>query len=152
MWLIEKAQQSWANSHMPQMPSTADAPFVRTDFSDAAAWRDLLNRARTESEDGFLANITIVDDPAFQAADPAALARGVAQSGQRHAVLFVADAMTLAHADRPILCIDPSAPQNTFRVIPSELWGVENNLSLANMDWEEFAGAVDADGIFRGFG
>jgi len=28
---------------------------------------------------------------------------------------------------------------------------VENNLSLANMDFEEFADSVDADGVFRGF-
>jgi uncharacterized protein DUF6924 len=32
------------------------------------------------------------------------------------------------------------------------MWGVENNLSLANMDFEEFADSVDADGVFRGFG
>jgi hypothetical protein len=30
-------------------------------------------------------------------------------------------------------------------------WSVENNLSLANMDFEEFANAVDVDGLFRGF-
>jgi hypothetical protein len=30
--------------------------------------------------------------------------------------------------------------------------GVENNLSLANMDFDEFADAVDADGVFRGLG
>jgi len=29
---------------------------------------------------------------------------------------------------------------------------VENNLNIANMDWEDFAGAAGADGIFRGFG
>jgi hypothetical protein len=107
----------------------------------------LLVAVGTESEDGFLANITMVDDPAFQGAEPGELAR----KADKHAVLFVADALTLTHPDRPILCIDPSAPQNSFRVVPQELWGVENNLSLANMDWEEFAGAVDADGIFRGF-
>jgi hypothetical protein len=28
---------------------------------------------------------------------------------------------------------------------------IENNLSLANMDFEEFAEAVDPDGVFRGF-
>jgi len=133
---------------MPQLQQTPDAPFFRTDFSNQAAWRDLLTRVTTESEDGFLANITVVDDPAFEGANPDALAA----CANKHAVLFVADALTLAHADRPILCIDSSAPQNTFRVVPSELWGVENNLSLANMDWEDFAGAVDADGIFRGFG
>jgi hypothetical protein len=28
---------------------------------------------------------------------------------------------------------------------------VENNLSIGNMDFDEFANAVDKDGIFRGF-
>jgi hypothetical protein len=31
------------------------------------------------------------------------------------------------------------------------MWEVENNLSIANMGFEEFANAVDKDGIFRGF-
>jgi hypothetical protein len=135
---------------MPQLQKTSNAPFVRTDFSDEAAWRDLLAAVRTESEDGFLANITVVDDPGFQDADPGALAQSVEKNGPCHAVLFVADAVTFAHAERPVLCIDPSQPQNTFRVVPPQLWAVENNLSLANVDWEDFARAVDADGIFRG--
>jgi hypothetical protein len=29
--------------------------------------------------------------------------------------------------------------------------GVENNLSLVNMDFVEFAESVDPDGVFRGF-
>ncbi|MGW3141770.1 DUF6924 domain-containing protein [Streptomyces sp. NPDC001139] len=36
------------------------------------------------------------------------------------------------------------------RVVAAELWSIEN-LSGANMDFEEFAGAVDDDGVFRGF-
>lgn len=39
----------------------------------------------------------------------------------------------------------------TFRVISREMWGVENNLSIANMDYYEFADNVDPDGVFRGF-
>jgi hypothetical protein len=31
------------------------------------------------------------------------------------------------------------------------LWSIENNISLGNMDWEEFAEAADYDGVFRGF-
>jgi hypothetical protein len=42
-------------------------------------------------------------------------------------------------------------PGRTFRVVPSEAWGVENSLSLANMGFEEFAEAVDEHGVFRGF-
>ncbi|WP_186382506.1 DUF6924 domain-containing protein [Amycolatopsis rhizosphaerae] len=38
-----------------------------------------------------------------------------------------------------------------LRVVANELWSIENNISLANMDWEEFAKAADDDGVFRGF-
>ena len=62
------------------------------------------------------------------------------------------DRITLAQPNYPILVVDLyDQPGQTFRVIPAEMWGVENNLSIANMDFEEFADAVDQDGIFRGF-
>jgi hypothetical protein len=38
-----------------------------------------------------------------------------------------------------------------FRSIPSEVEAIVANLSLANMDFAEFADKVDPDGIFRGF-
>jgi hypothetical protein len=31
------------------------------------------------------------------------------------------------------------------------MWNIENNLSLANMIFDEFAMAVNHDGVFRGF-
>ena len=40
----------------------------------------------------------------------------------------------------------------TFRVVPSEMWSVQNNLTISNMDREDLAGNVDGEGIFRGFG
>jgi hypothetical protein len=33
-----------------------------------------------------------------------------------------------------------------------QIQAIENNLSIDNMDFEEFAGAVGSDGVFRGFG
>jgi hypothetical protein len=54
--------------------------------------------------------------------------------------------------ERPVLVVDLSQePGRTFRVIPGQMWGVENNLSLANMEFSEFADNVDPDGVFRGF-
>ena len=35
---------------------------------------------------------------------------------------------------------------------PRCLWEVENNLSTANMDFDDFCDCVDEEGIFRGFG
>ncbi|MFN8515091.1 MAG: hypothetical protein U0841_21405 [Chloroflexia bacterium] len=38
-----------------------------------------------------------------------------------------------------------------FRAILPELWAIDANLSISNMDFFEFADSVDSDGIFRGF-
>jgi len=66
--------------------------------------------------------------------------------------LFVADRTAMTHPEKPVLVMDFfEEPGRTFRVIPTEMWGVENNLTLANMGFEEFADNVDSDGIFRGF-
>ncbi len=60
--------------------------------------------------------------------------------------------MALSHAERPVLVLDlESEPGQTFRAIPSQMSAVENNLSIANMDFEEFGDATDPDGIFRVF-
>ena len=39
----------------------------------------------------------------------------------------------------------------TFRAIPSAIQSIENNLSITNMDFREFADNLDADGVFRAF-
>jgi hypothetical protein len=35
--------------------------------------------------------------------------------------------------------------------VPRQVQAIENNLSIANMDFFEFADSADADGVFRGF-
>jgi hypothetical protein len=40
-------------------------------------------------------------------------------------------------------------PGRTFRVIPKAVSSVANNLSIANVGFEEFVEAADKDGIFR---
>jgi hypothetical protein len=38
-----------------------------------------------------------------------------------------------------------------FRALPSQIQSIQNNLSIGNMDFEEFANNIDPDGVFRGF-
>jgi hypothetical protein len=135
---------------MPTIPATDDMPLIRTDFSDEPAWRELARAALAESGHGFRANLFIVDDRAFEGASAEQLSQSVGE-GPHHACLFVADAIAIGHKEHPLLCVDLRSARQSFRVVPSELWGVENNLAIANMDFEEFAGAVDQDGVFRGF-
>jgi hypothetical protein len=79
--------------------------------------------------------------------------QGVSTANENGAsVLFVADSTTLTRPDHPVLVVDLlDDDRRPFRCIPPELWGIDNNLNIANMDWAEFADAVDENGVFRGF-
>lgn len=136
---------------MKPIPETANAAVLRTDFSDAAAWAAICDEIRAPSGD-FVATVDCINDPAFEGVTPSEVAELV-RPESRHTFLFLVDRRTIDDPEHPVVAVDLYAePGRSFRVIPSEMWGVENNLSLANMDFAEFADSVDADGVFRGFG
>jgi len=128
---------------------TECTPLVRTDFSSPSAWREVVDAVHRDWEDGFRARVSIIDDPAYAgwtAERLAALPRVTCPP-----ILLVADSTTMTHPERLVLCLDLSQAQKTFRVILPQLWSVENNLSLANLDFEDFADSVDGEGVYRGF-
>jgi hypothetical protein len=124
-------------------------PLLRTDFSDDGAW-DALCTAVQANVGEFRAYVSCISDPVFDGMTTEEVTPLAADAG--HRFLFIADDVALTGPERPVLVVDlRREPGRTFRVIPSEAWGVENNLSIANMDFEDFADSVDEDGIFRGF-
>jgi hypothetical protein len=124
------------------------ALLIRTNFAHPTEWRALRARIETPSPDGFLATLEIVDDRRYDGLDVARLRELLLGDT---AVAFLVDRDTLTHRDRPLLAVNLAEPGgDTLRVVPSALWSVENNLTLANMDWDELAAAVDDDGVFRG--
>ena len=136
---------------MKRLPETDNPLLLRTDFFDDAAWAALCKAAQEPSEEGFQASLACVSDAAYEGLTVEELVALVPTDGER-AFVFLADRVALTHPERPILVVDLfDEPGRTFRVIPREMWGVENNLSLANMDYSEFADNADPDGIFRGF-
>ncbi|MGW1341032.1 DUF6924 domain-containing protein [Kribbella sp. NPDC002412] len=139
---------------MPTLPRTDSSLLVRTDFASDTAWQHLSDEAQRENEDGFRAYIETVSDPAFDGADWQAIQAAVPVTDTGASVLFIADTVALGSAEHPILVValGEGSSELPFRTLPSELWAIENNLNIANMDWQEFAAAVDEDGVFRGFG
>jgi|tagenome__1003787_1003787.scaffolds.fasta_scaffold20254578_2 hypothetical protein len=138
---------------MTALPSTS--VLVRTWFGDDGVWESLLLEIRTPSDDGFLANVTPVNEPALEGLSAEAL---MAKQTTGPMVSFLADEITLTSDEHPILAVwvlprhdGDERDHRPFRVVPAELWSVENNINLANMDWPEFAGSVGEDGVFRGF-
>ncbi|MFD5915909.1 DUF6924 domain-containing protein [Kitasatospora sp. NPDC058201] len=62
------------------------------------------------------------------------------------------DTVALGSAELPLVVVDLwGGPGRFIRVVAAEFWGIENNLSIANMDFEDFARAVDQGGVLRGF-
>lgn len=140
------------------------ALLVRTDFTDDDAWDLVCEEATREyGPDGFCASVGPLSDPEWAGATWDAVKAAVPAGGAGSSVLFIADSVTFASPEHPILVVDledtylsvaefPDILGRTpFRCIPPALWSVENNLNLANMDWEDFADATDDDGVYRGF-
>lgn len=140
---------------MKSLPQNEDTLLIRTDFSDEEAWQALRAVVTTPGEeDGFLASLHIVDDPAYR---DLTTEQVVALAPAEDDLLVLADRKALSGPEMPLLAVlrgEDGAAERGFdelRVIASELWSIENNISLANMEWEEFVDAADEDGVFRGF-
>jgi hypothetical protein len=135
------------------LPVSDCSLLVRADFTSDEAWRRVSDEAQAEYEDGFRAYLQPVSDRAFDGAAWQLVKAAVPARSRGASVLFIVDATTLTRPDHAILVVDlrDGCGRLPFRCIPAELWGVDNNLNIANMDWEDFARAVDPDGVFRGF-
>lgn len=137
---------------MKNIPHTQNALLLRTAFSDEAAW-EALCKAVQEPVGDFRAQVECFSDPDFDDLPVAQLLSRL-PAEYEHTFLFMADRMALTHAQHPVLAVDLSTqPGRTFRVIPAQMWSVENNLSSANRKFVEFARVSDEDesGVFRGF-
>lgn len=140
------------------------ALLVRTDFTDDAAWDQVRQEATREyGPDEFCADVEPVSDPQWAgAAWEAVKAAAPVDDESGPSVLFIADSITFASPEHPVLVVDLQdkflsvaefpeiAGRTPFRCLPSALWEVENNLSIANLDWEDFAGNLDDGEVYRG--
>ena len=81
---------------MPTLPVHAP-PVVRTHFGDDAAWAALTEAVATPSDEGFLADGVLVDDPAYDGLGTDDVLAAL-PADANPAVLFIADADTSAGA------------------------------------------------------
>jgi hypothetical protein len=136
------------------LPFTKDTPVIRTHFGDDAAWKkicDLIRQPRRELGYEFYAYVDFVENPNLRDISVKELLAMIPRD-YAHTFLFVVDRKAIQRRDFPVLVVDLyDEPGRTFRAIPADIQGIQNNLSIANMDFYEFADRVDSDGVFRGF-
>jgi hypothetical protein len=132
------------------IPVTEKSFALRTDFSDDQAWHDLLATfQKPDDEPG--PDLDFISDPDFAGVTPDKV-RALLPEHSDHSYAFVIDRRTLTDSDHPVVVVDLAGKKHkTFLAAAASLAEVDDNLSLGNMDFDEFARAVRADGLFRGF-
>jgi hypothetical protein len=153
--VIPVLRSTSSSSSGPVLPFIDTALLIRTDFTDDIAWRDVCAAAQAPVDTGFGnifgATIECISDPRFDGLTVEGLL-GFTPRGLEPSFVFLADAETMGRDEHPIVVVDLNREYGRiFRVIPTEMWSVENNLSIGNMDFAEFADAADSGGVFRGF-
>jgi hypothetical protein len=145
-----KAPSTAPTAAVRAVPKTKNALVLRTDFSNEAAWRSV--RAAIEQSPGdFRADVSFVSDRQYAGITAEQLASRHTKNAER-SFAFIIDHIAVSHPEHPVAVVDLSdSPGRMFRVVPSEVASVENNLSLANMDFADFLKAAGQDEIFRGF-
>jgi hypothetical protein len=142
-------------------------PLVRTDFSDDESWELVIYELTKPDDDGVEAHVTPVEDRALTGVTGDVLGSAFDGQGMSYGYVVLADARSMAEAEAGgELTIDyvdlsvadeedaellESFPGRTFRCAALQFPSIEVNLSLANMDFAEFADNVSSDGVFRGF-
>jgi hypothetical protein len=132
------------------IPTSENALLIRTDFSDQRAWKKL-TAAVSEPADPFIFTMEIVDDRANSGATVEQLMAALPED-YPHSFIVVADSLSISQPDHPLLVVDLLEERGRqFRAVAAQIASIDNNLSIANMGFEEFAGAVNKGGVFRGF-
>ena len=137
---------------MKPLPQSQAALVIRTDFSDDRAWEAIGTAILQLTEEGFGAQVELVDDAAYRGVTKEQLLNLVPEGDQRPFFFMIVDDVTVRSPEHHILVVDLwHEPGREFRAVPAAVQAVENNLSIANMDFADFTDAVAPDGIFRGF-
>ncbi len=124
---------------------------IRTYFGNDLEWNALKAKLCASSSYGFRANLSFEDNDRSNGMSPEQIIENLLNTYEYDFVFF-ADSLTFYHAENPVLCVDLSDQgEGAFRVVPSAMWVIENNLSIHNVDFIAFRDSCDADGIYRGF-
>jgi hypothetical protein len=144
-------------------------PLVRTDFSDDSAWAQVVRAVTApvdfgaEAGGSYEPHVEPLDDRAYDGATAQALADD-SHEGALGYVLLADDRtmreaaaggeVTVVYVDLSVLPEDAAefgwVNGQAIRCVVGEVADIEANLSIANMDFEEFADSADPDGVYRG--
>jgi hypothetical protein len=132
------------------LPASDKTLVLRTDFSSDSGWDAVCVAVRKPFGDEILSDVEFVSDPEYDGLTVAQLL-ALAPPDEERTFTFIVDGPTISRPDNAILVVDLYEERGrTFRTVPAELFAIHANLSLANMDFADFAQDVNPDGVYTG--
>lgn len=132
------------------IPAGEKVVLVRATFADEPAW-DALRQAIEDQDSDRLLDLAWIAERANEGISAKEVAELTVNDSAPGFALIV-DEASLATPEHPILVVDlREDPGRTFRVVSTQLCDVVMNLSVGNMDFDEFASVAGREGVFRGF-
>lgn len=127
------------------------ASLFRTDFSENVVWSKIYAEfMKPDPISGLPANLNFCLDKKYNLATPESIIEDLKEYDFDY--FFIVDSVTINNKAHPVLCIGLGDNLGQkFRSLPSEINLIDANLSISNMNFEEFVSSVDSDGVFRGF-
>jgi hypothetical protein len=141
---------------MQNIPETPNMPVLRTDFSNDMAWHAIGDAiAQPYRDAGLEVMLGFINDPAYDGLTPEQVLALIPED-YPHSCIFIVDSIAMTDAEHQLLAMkltqdifsDADAeiylPRgSTLRIYPEVVSDIEINLSLSNMDFEEFADFED---------
>lgn len=139
---------------------------VRTDFSDDAAWRRVVELVTAGVDFGggygpYEPYVETLEDRDLEGVTAAEMVATVEGGVSEYRIIADARSMREAAAggEVTVVYVDVSAPfedevqgfPRELRTVTTEVASIESNLSVSNLWLSDFAVAADADGVFRGY-
>ncbi|MEU0239613.1 hypothetical protein ABZ234_18150 [Nocardiopsis sp. NPDC006198] len=137
------------DTRMELLPHTEDPLIIRTDHTDDAVWEAVVAEVRAPVPDGIFrqegeeekfyhAYVDVLDDPRYAGATTEQILSLVPRDYE-HTFLIIADRTTMGDPRHPLLLVDLyEEPGLSFRATPVAVQTVQNNLSIANMDFSDY--------------
>lgn len=127
---------------------------IRVDRSDNSKWKEICDEIKQpQSANRYEAYVDFLDDRVLQNSSIEEIQQSLTDNtvyNNSHSFFFIVDSITIASPEMPILCVS-LFPEDTsyYRVIPIQVQSIENNLTTANLLYDELHIIKDKDGIIR---
>lgn len=136
---------------MVNLPDLNVSLLVRTYFGSDDLWGAVRDEIEQGTDEGFHAIVEFIDDRQYEGLTAQQLESTDRQRASQNDLVYLADERAQKEPSHPLLVVRVGGgPDLPFRCRADVLYEVDANLSLGNLDWDDFRDQVDHSSVYGG--